>query len=415
MTDITTLHPRLITPHIQAALKDTPAVCLLGPRQVGKTTLAQGLDPTRAYISLDDVILLNAVKQDPTGFVQGLPERVTLDEVQRAPELMPALKASIDANRQPGRFILTGSANLLLLPGVQESLAGRVEVIYLQPLSEQEKHHAKKCLLQRLLEGNIAVEIRGGQQAIAGVAEAVIEGGYPEPNTRSPERARQWHKQYINAIIQRDVKDIANIRDDNELRRLIELFALRTGSLLNLSGLAKDLGLQRETVDKYLTILERLFLVRRLPAWHKNYAKRLIKTPKIHIIDSGLASALCHLKVSDWQGLSNEFGGPLESFVIQQLICQAGWVDSELHFSHYRDKDQLEVDLVIEQGCYIWGVEVKKAASIQVKDGAGLAHLANQAGNAWRGGILLYTGNNCLPLKNVPNGFAVPMDALWHD
>ncbi len=414
MTDLL-IHPRLLAPQIVEALKDTPAVCLLGPRQVGKTTLVKSLDPTRGYVNFDDSTLLNAARLDPSGFIQGLPERVILDEVQRVPELMPALKGAIDANRQPGRFILTGSANLLLLPGIQESLAGRIEVIYLQPLSEQEKQHANKSLLQRLIDGEITTKIQDQPSQIRSVAEAVVSGGYPEPNTRPPDRARQWHRQYLNAIIQRDVKDIANIRDGNELRRLIELFALRTGNLLNLSGLAKDLGIQRETVDKYLAILEQLFLVRRLPAWHKNQAKRLVKAAKIHIIDSGLACALRNLKMGDWQNQSDAFGGMLESFVVQQLICQSGWVDNELRFSHYRDKDQIEVDLVIEQSCNIWGVEVKKAASIQSRDGTGLAHLAEQAGSGWRGGIMLYTGNNILPLKNVPNGFAVPMDMLWRN
>nr|WP_323863170.1 DUF4143 domain-containing protein [Xenorhabdus sp. Flor] len=177
--------------------------------------------------------------------------------------------------------------------------------------------------------------------------------------------------------------------------------------------MSKDLGLQRDTVDKYITILERLFLVRRLPAWHKNHAKRLLKTPKIHIIDSGLACALTNLRTDDWYNFSSDFGAVLESFVVQQLICQSGWSEHELFFSHYRDKEQLEVDLVIEDGRKVWGVEVKKSASIQPKDGAGLARLASLSGNDWQGGILLYTGNNCLPISQVPNTYAVPMSALW--
>ncbi|MBS9431879.1 ATP-binding protein [Photorhabdus hainanensis] len=408
-----TLHPRYIAPQLKAALADTPVVCLLGPRQVGKTTLAKSLDPGRAYLTFDDSTLLNTAKADPTGFVQSLPERVTLDEVQRVPEILPALKATIDIHRQPGRFILTGSANLLLLPGVQESLAGRVEVIYLQPLSEQEKQHSPTSLLEQLITNKISPSIKGEQILIEGVVEAVVQGGYPEPNTRSEARARQWHKQYLNAIIQRDVKDIAAIRDEDELLRLIKTLALRTGNLLNISGLAKGLGLQRETVDKYITILERLFLVRRLPAWHKNQAKRLIKAPKVHVVDSGLACALNNLRVDDWHNLSNDFGAVLESFVVQQLICQSGWSEHELHFSHYRDKDQVEVDLVIEDSRRIWGIEVKKAASIQPKDGMGLARLASLADRDWQGGILLYTGNNCLPISHIPNTFAVPMNALW--
>ncbi|WP_312514082.1 ATP-binding protein [Stutzerimonas nitrititolerans] len=406
-------HPRYLRQQVLDALSDTPVVCILGPRQVGKTTLARQLQPERTYISFDDTTLLAAARYDPVGFVAGLPQQVILDEVQRAPELLPAIKLSVDNDRRPGRFILTGSANLLLLPGVQESLAGRMEVIYLNPLSEQEKHHSSHSLLEALLSDQIKPAISGQQPPVAGVVEAVVWGGYPEPNTRTEQRARQWFRQYLNAIIQRDVQDIANIRDSDELLRLLQLIALRTGNLINVSNLAQDIALQRDTIGRYLSVLERLFLIRTLPAWHRNAAKRLIKAPKIHIVDSGLGCALANLKTADWHRPDNAFGGVLESFVVQQLICQAGWVDNELHFSHYRDKDQLEVDLVIEQDDRLWGVEVKKSATVQSKDGRGLARLAEQAGRSWKGGILLYTGTSTLPLAGTPNTFAVPMDQLW--
>lgn len=407
------MHPRYIASFVHEALADTTIICLLGPRQVGKTTLARSLEPERTYINFDDGTLLNAARDDPTGFIQTLPQRVTLDEVQRVPELIPAIKAAVDKNRQPGQFLLTGSANLLLLPNVQESLAGRIEILYLNPLSEQEKHHSRYTLLQHLLDGNITAGITGEQHQIQGVAEAVCQGGYPEPNTRNPRRTRQWHRQYLNALIQRDVKDIATIHDEDKMAQLAAILALRTGTLLNINSLATELGIARNTTERYITVLERLFLIRRLPAWHKNQAKRLIKAPKIHFIDSGLAATLCGLKIEDWHDYSSHFGAVLESFVIQQLICQAGWVDSELRFSHYRDKDQVEVDLVIEQGRHVWGIEVKKAASVQTKDGAGLSRLAAQAGSAWRGGILFYTGSNCVALTAIKNSFAVPIDALW--
>lgn len=411
------LLPRYIAPLLQEALADTPVVCLLGPRQVGKTTLAREYCPDYTYINFDDGTLLAVAKQDPTGFIQGLPERVILDEVQRAPELLPAIKASIDQKRfeqkaPAGCFLLTGSANLLLLPGVQESLAGRVEVINLFPLTEQEKHRSENSLLDAMLRGNIFPRIIGEQSVIGGVAEAVCQGGYPEPNTRSAARARQWRRQYLETIIQRDVKDIAAIRDEGEMRALMEMLACRTGTLVNISNMANDLKMRRETAEKYLTVLERLFLVRRLPAWHRNQSRRLVKTPKVHVIDSGLAATLSGLKVDDWNKHDSNFGPVLESFVVQQLVCQASWLDSELKFSHFRDKDQVEVDLVIERGKQLWGVEVKKAASIQTKDGTGLARLAAQAGKSFQGGFLLYCGNNTLPL-NQKNCYAVPMSALW--
>lgn len=408
-----TQHPRYLQQQVLDALSDTPVVCILGPRQVGKTTLAKQLQPERTYISFDDASLLDAARFDPVGFVAGLPDQVILDEVQRVPELLSAIKLSVDNDRRPGRFILTGSANLLLLPGVQESLAGRMEVIYLNPLSEQEKHHSSYSLLEAMIYGQLKPVITGIQPPVSGVAEAVVRGGYPEPNTRTEQRAQQWYRQYLNAIIQRDVQDIAKIRDSDELLRLLKLIALRTGNLINISNLMQDIGLQRDTISRYISILERLFLIRTLPAWHHNASKRLIKAPKIHIIDSGLACALTGLKTADWYQPTNSFGGVLESFVVQQLMCQSGWVDNELRFSHYRDKDQVEVDLVIEQGDRLWGVEIKKAASVQAKDARGLARLAEQAGDSWRGGMLLYTGTNTLPLADIPNAFAVPMDRLW--
>ena len=355
------LYPRYMTPVLEEALADTPVVCLLGPRQVGKTTLTRQLAPERTYLSFDDTTLLNAARQDPVGFIQALPERVTLDEVQHVPELLPAIKIAVDRERIPGRFLLTGSANLLLLPGVQESLAGRVEVLHLHPLSEQEKHRSKGSLLKRLLDGEIKAEISQQQAVIDGLTQAVCDGGYPEPLTRTAVRARQWHRQYINAIIQRDVKEIAAIRDADELSRLIGLLSHRTATLLNYSSLANELRMRRETAEKYLTILERLFLVRKLPAWHRNRAKRLIKTPKVHIVDSGLATSLMGLTIDQWLTNGTEFGALLESFVVQQLICQADWTDRELRFSHYRDKDQVEVDLVIERGRDVWGGRGKKS------------------------------------------------------
>lgn len=345
----------MIAPLIREALHDTPVVCLLGPRQSGKSTLARLLGPERAHITFDDSTLLNIARQDPSGFIRSLPDRVTLDEVQRIPELLPVIKAVVDELRQPGRFILTGSANLLLLAGVQESLAGRVEVIYLNPLSEQEKQHSQYSLL---LDGTLQPDIRSAQKPVTGIADAIVQGGYPEPNTRSGARAHQWYRQYVNSLLQRDVADIAAIRNTEDVGRLLEL-----------------LGLRRETVEKYVGVLEHLFLVRELPAWHRNQAKRLIKTPRIHLIDTGLACSLTGLKTADWNDYRKDFGPMLESFVVQQLICQAGWVDRDLKFSHYRDKDQVEVDLVIEQGRKVWREEVKKAASIQAGDGAGLVHV----------------------------------------
>ena len=187
---------------------------------------------------------------------------------------------------------------------------------------------------------------------------------------------------------------------------------LRTAELLNTSSLSQDLGLDRQTVENYLTILERLFLVRRLPAWHRNEAKRLIKTPKIHLLDSGLAATLAGLNAADWNTRRDRFGHLLESFVVQQLVAQASWTDSDLRFWHYRDKDQVEVDLVITRGRHTWGVEVKASATVHESDGAGLRRLADQCGKDFKGGVLFHSGTSTLPLAD-PRFLAVPLDKLW--
>ncbi|HBX38307.1 MAG TPA: AAA family ATPase [Pseudohongiella sp.] len=398
---------------LQTALTDTPVVCLLGPRQAGKTTLGRSLAPERAYFTLDDSAICQLANDDPAGFVQSLPAQVTLDEVQRAPELLIAIKSTVDQQRTPGRFLLTGSANLLLLPKIQDSLAGRMEVLHLNPLSMAELHRMPPTFLTTLLEGRFSIQIAESSPEIPALAELLCKGGYPEPVQRTLARARQWHRQYVNAIIQRDVHDIANINDEDSMSRLIELLAYRTASLLNVNSLAQDLGVQRETIEKYLSVLERLFLIRRLPAWHRNHAKRLIKSPKIHLVDSGLAATLSKLAPAEWLTQSTAFGHLLESFVLQQTVCQASALEEELRFTHYRDKDQVEVDIVIERGREVWGVEVKKAVTVDTqKDGAGLKRLAERAGRDFRGGVLLYGGNHVLPLVHT-ECFACPVSRLW--
>ncbi|MAR90078.1 MAG: AAA family ATPase [Pseudomonadales bacterium] len=408
------LYPRHLQPKLEEALSDTPVLCVLGPRQVGKSTLCQQLAAERHYLTFDDHTILTAAQQDPTGFIQSLPEYVTLDEIQRVPELLLAIKAEVDRNRKPGRFLLTGSANLLLLPKVKESLAGRIEILNLMPLTELEKAQCLPSFLAQLFSQTLKSSITASQQELTGIAERVCQGGYPEPNTRTPGRARQWFKQYLHTIIQNDVKDIASIRDEDELYRLAELLALRTGSLLNINSIATDLKMRRETADKYLSILEHLYLVYRLPAWHSNQSKRLIKAPKLHMVDSGLAAAFNNLKAEDWHNFSTNFGPLLETFVIQQIRAQADWLEEPVRLSHYRDKDQVEVDLVIEHGRDVYGIEVKKAASIQAKDGEGLQRLAHQAGKHFKGGVLLYCGNNAIPLK-TEHCLAAPIEWLWRN
>ena len=412
------LFPRYLAPVVETALADTPVVCLLGPRQSGKTTLArqlapQWVAPQGGFFSFDDPGYQRTAAADPSGFVAGLPDKCILDEVQRVPGLLPAIKLAVDGDRRPGRFLLTGSANLLLLPDVTESLAGRMEIVQLHPLTEAEKARNPGGFVAALLSA--ALEPRmAARQSPAGptLPERLAAGGYPEPLTRSPARARQWHRQYLRSIIERDVADMARIKDADQMARLLELLALRSGRLLSISTLANELGLHRESVESYFAVLERLFLVRRLRPWHRNEAKRLIKSPKAHLLDTGLAATLAGLTADSWLTDRHRMGFLLESFVVQQLIAQAAWTDPELRFWHYRDKDQVEVDVVMTKASKVWGIEVKSAMSPGAGDGKGLARLANVCGDDFQQGILFYAGADLLPLPDK-RMIAVPLSALW--
>jgi predicted AAA+ superfamily ATPase len=398
---------------LKEALADTPVVCLLGPRQCGKSTLVSTLAPERAYFDFDDDELANTALADPSGFVKSLPERVTLDEVQRVPEILRAIKVAVDTDRKPGRFILTGSANILLLPRASESLAGRMEILQLHPLTESEKERQPGRFLQTLLDGTFVPEVRpantGNSQFLT---RRLLAGGYPAAVSRGARRVRTWHQNYLTTLLERDVHEVAKVRDASQLELLLKQLALQSGSLLNRSSLGRDLSMDRDTVNHYMAVLERMFLLRLLPAWHPNRGKRLVKSPKPHLLDSGLAATLMGLDETDWNTRRQDFGHVLESFVIQQLVAQAGWTEPALQFFHYRDRDDVEVDCVISMGRKVWGVEVKTARSVNPGDFKGLRRLADQAGKDFQGGIVLYAGENVLEAGDE-RLLMVPLAKLW--
>lgn len=414
MFDSPRLYPRPLAGVLRDALADTPVVCLAGPRQSGKSTLVRAMMPERPYFSLDHAPFLSAARADPAGFVAALPGEVTIDEIQRAPELLPAIKLSVDQDRRPGRFVLTGSANLLVLPTVTESLAGRTEIARLLPLSEAEKERRRGLFLADLLEGAIAPALRAGAHPPdpTDLARRLVAGGYPEPLTRSPPRARQWHRQYVQSMVDRDVLDVGKVRDADGVARLLQLLAVRNGELLNTAGLSRELGLHRSTIREYIAVLERLFLVRRLLPWHRNIGKRLVRTPKIHVVDSGLAATLAGLGPGDWIAKRDRMGHLLESFVTQQLTTLAGWTDLDIRFWHFRDRDGREVDLVMTLGARTWGIEVKATSTPGRSAGRGMARLAALCGDDFECGIVFYNGRDILPLAGE-RMMAVPLSELW--
>jgi predicted AAA+ superfamily ATPase len=411
--DRRSLHPRFAEPRLVEALSDTPVVLIHGPRQCGKTTLARMVgDPKGyAYFSFDDPVVLEAAQSDPVGFAADLPERCILDEVQKVPTLFPALKTAVDRNRVPGRFLLTGSANVLLVPRLSESLAGRMEILRLHPLAQCELAGRPLRFLETLFSGGFRTST--ADRLGRALAERIVAGGYPAALERAtPRRRFAWYRDYIETLVQRDVRDLARIRSLDALPRLLSLAAGNTARLLNVSDLAGPFQVSRPTIRDYVTLLERIFLLEELPPWRANRMSRLIKTPKLHIGDTGLACALMDADAAALGADRALLGQLLETFVFQELRRQASWHDREIRFHHYRDKDGAEVDIVLEQGPrQLAGVEVKAAATVTSADFRGLRRLKAAAGGRCVCGVVLYDGEASASFGD--GLFAVPIRHLW--
>jgi uncharacterized protein len=402
---------RHLAPLIHESLQDTPAVLINGPRQCGKTTLAQQFAGTMDYLTLDDTTLLAAAQQDPLGFVRRL-DRAIIDEVQRAPQLLLALKHTIDQDRRPGRFLLTGSANLMALPQIADSLAGRIALHTLLPLSQSELQGRPNDFLQRAQAQDWPLNRRQRGASQRDTVAHVLAGGYPEMRQRPTAVRRQaWAKAYIQTLVERDVRDVAQIDQLHQLPQLLAVAAAHAGQLFNAAQAGGQLGLNGKTVDKYLGILEKLFLVQRLPAWSRNELSRLIKTPKLHFLDAGLQASLTRLTAELVFTQRDRWGATLETWVHAELrktlsLGAEGW-----HLSHFRDKDQVEVDFVLENPLrQLIGIEVKAAATVLPQDFKGLKKLQSQAGDGFTTGIVLYDGTQT---HSFGNGlWAVPLSAL---
>jgi predicted AAA+ superfamily ATPase len=406
------VYERIAEPQIRTALRDTRVVAISGPRQSGKTTLARRfVKQARKFVTLDDLSTLAAAKSDPVAFIRGL-DRAVIDEVQRAPDLLLAIKQSVDEDRRPGRFLLTGSANLLTVKTIHESLAGRVEIIPLYPLGRSEQLGIKHPQF-------MAKAFRG---VVPDTAEAlskeklldwVIAGGYPEAIKRSSERRRRdWYRAYIKSIVERDLPEISNLAKPDQIPRVLQIAAQFAGQLTNLSEIGRSVGLDHKTADHYVRVLEQLYLIQRVQPWFRNELSRLVKTPKLHFIDSGLLTAMRGHSLSRLRTDRTLFGPLLESFVFSELLKLSAWAEERVTLFHYRDRDQLEVDFILENSAgEIVGIEVKSAASVTRRDFLGLERVASAAGSAFKQGIVLYDGVQTLSFAD--NLRAVPLSALW--
>jgi len=406
------LYPRLIQTRMAEALADTPVVLLAGPRQVGKTTLVRqhALAKGMRYLTLDDDLTLLSARHDPTGMVRSL-DFAVIDEVQRAPQLLLAIKKSVDEDRRAGRFLLTGSANLMTLPAVADSLAGRMETLSLLPLSQSELHGNTANWIDAAFAGQVLT----ASTVVVGDAlvETVLRGGYPEALSRSTERRRTaWARHYTDALIQRDVRDVAGIDKLAELPRFLRCLAQVSGQMCNYSQLGAQVGLDSKTAARYTGVFEQMYLLKRVDVWARNRLKRVVKTPKLQFMDAGLLATLAELGFAEAQRNRARFGHVLETFVYSELLKHTTTAEGDYRLLYYRDLDQVEVDVVIENAAgQLVGVEVKAAATVDERDLRGLKKLASAAGDQFKLGVLLYDGTETLPLGD--GLWAAPLSTLW--
>jgi len=411
---------RNITSDVREALADTPVVLLCGARQVGKSTLARQLasegfggQGAVTYLTLDDATLLARADSDPDGFIRQLTGATVLDEVQRAPSLFRAMKAVVDDDRRPGRFLLTGSANVLMLPRLSESLAGRMEMLTLWPFSQGELQGRKEGFIDVVFEEELPEEVADARETSTTFWDRVIRGGYPEAVVRSSGKRRsRWFSSYLTTVLQRDIRELANIEGLTQLPRLLQLLAVRSGSLVNWSEVSRSAGIPNTTLKRYLALLQATYMIREVPAWSVNLSKRLVKSPKIHVTDTGLAADLMGMVRSGEGPTVTMRGGIVESFVAMELEKQRTWASRRISIYHMRTARQEEVDLILEdsRGALV-GIEVKMAGSVNDADFRGLRVLQAMQPDTFQRGIVFYLGERVVAFGSQLH--AVPISALW--
>ena len=405
------MYERFVEHRVEEALSDTPVVLVTGPRRAGKTTLVRKMgEAGRTYITLDDQTALEAARADPSGFIRGL-DRAIIDEIQRAPDLLLAIKKTVDEDYRPGRFLLTGSANVLTLPRVADSLAGRMETLQMLPLSRAEIVGTKPTFLERLFAG----ALEGDKQAIVGddLVQLALMGGFPEAIARETERRRQdWARSYLISVLTRDLRDIAEIEKLTELPKFVRLLAEHSGQLVNYSQLGSSIDVSYKTGQRYVALLEQVFLVTTLQPWYTNALKRIAKTPKLHFLDSGLLATARGLNFERVKASRELFGTLLESFVFSEVMKLMTASDLRLTPYHFRDQQMREVDIVLERDDgMIVGIEIKASATVKSSDFGGLRTLAEACKDRFAYGVVLYDSTDFVPFGGKLA--AAPLSCLW--
>jgi predicted AAA+ superfamily ATPase len=411
----------LIARGIEHELRDilsvSRAAAVIGPRQAGKSTLARQLQAAGVvpnYFSLDDEALRAAALTDPDGFALSLARPAVIDEVQRAPELMLAIKQILDRDQAPGQFLLTGSADLVTAKVIADALPGRVEYVSLWPLSQAEIAGRGASIVDALLAGS-PPQISGAPKGREASAKFVLAGGFPDARNRTPRQRERYFRSYVQTILGRDLPEIGEVRvDSSKLEQLLRLLAARTSSMVNYAALGRELALDDKTIKAHVELLSQLFLLYRLRPFSTNLGSRQVKTSKLLLADTGMAAALVGVDASRYsapdQGAAT--GMLFETFVLMEFVKQATWSASSVELFFYRDTENREVDLVIESASGdVVGIEVKLAASAVASDARGLGLLRDRLGARFKAGIVVYSGEHTLPIGE--RIWAVPVSGLW--
>ena len=408
------LVPRKASPLLAEALSDTRVVTLNGARQAGKSTLARlaaQASPNALVRLLDDPATLQAARDDPASFVEhhGL---LVIDEVQLAPELFRSIKVVVDTDPRPGRFLLTGSAQVLALRQLPDALPGRMEILELWPFSQGELDRSADAFIDAAFAHGPALS-RTSTLHKRDYLERVVRGGFPEAVRRSSRRRAAFFDSYLASLIERDVSELAMIERRSDLRRLLALLAGRSAGLLVPAALATTSGVPRTTLNRYLELLTAVFLIKQIPAWSASQTQRAIGTPKLAFVDTGIAAHLLGQDATRLGEPGGAAGQMMETFVLMELARQLTWSAERASLYHYRTTDKVEVDAVLETpDGRVVAIEVKAGATVRTEDLAGLRHLTRRLGSRLVAGYVLYTGQQTLPFGDRLR--AIPIDALWN-
>lgn len=409
---------RRLTASIREALASSPVVAITGPRTAGKSTLVREMvaETQGTYLDLDDPGVRELAGADPRSFVHGLPEPIALDEFQRVPDLLAAIKAELNRDRRPGRYLLAGSARHDVVPQLADFLTGRVELLTLWPFAVTELDSHSPSIVDRLFDGSLLTRRRTGVTRRAELVETVLRGGYPIALSLPAAARRRWFANLATLVVERLTDDVEPIRHREVAARYLRAAAARTAQLVTAADVGRDLGMGRDQAGVYLRLLELAYLTVRLPAWAPSLSARVGKRPKLHLVDSGLAA---HLQGVDAARLSpvdpagaTMFGALLETFVVGEVRKQRGWAELPVEAYHFRTADGVEVDLVLEAADgRVAALEIKASSQIDSRSARGLEYLRDRLGDRFVAGVVLTTGSEA---QRIGDRIAVaPVDALW--